>query len=287
MSKAQIAHGDTEPVGVYVIDASRNLLTGLTNLKLRVRRLSDDYHLDWSDSTFKAAPNQLLMALSEVDGTYSPGEYQLDSAPHIDGFNTGAIANALSADSYFLTVIQDGTPQNAGNLPFHGEIETGGWVENIDEPISNQATPDEVRSLIREFGLDHLVSVNPGIVPAASGTYIRQIIDKLNTLEGTSSYYVYQNWAYSPSADVLTGQIWVESNNLILSTPTAAAVVWYNVDGSSMFSVADSTPDAQGFFKVQKSAPGLEANSAYYAIATVTVPGAGDLKGGKGTFTIG
>lgn len=287
MSKVQITHGDTEPIGVYIVDSSRNLLTGLTNIKMRVRRLSDDYHLDWSDSTFKASPSQALVALTEIDGTNSPGEYHLDTAPHVDGFNTGAIANALSADSYFLTVIQDGAPQNAGNTPFHGEIATGGWVENIDEAISDQATPDEIRSLIREFGLDHLVSVNPGIVPAASGTYIRQIIDKLNTLEGSTVYYVYQNWAYAPSTDVLTGQIWVESNNLILDTPTATLVNWYNVDGSSMFTLADSSPDAQGFFKVQKSAPGLEANSAYYAVATVTVPSVGDLKGGKGTFTIG
>ena len=287
MSKAHIAHGATEPIGVIIIDNSRNLLPGLSNIKMRVRRLSDDYHLDWSDSTFKATPNQLLMPLVEVDAAYSQGEYHLDTAPHVDGFNTSAIANALSADSYFLTVVQDGAPQTAGNLPFHGEIETGGWVEKIDEPISDQATPDEVRSLIREFGLDHLVSVNPGIVPAASGTYIRQIMDKLNTLEGTSAYYVYQNWAYSPSQDVLTGQIWIESNNLILDTPTATSVAWYNVDGSVMFTVDDSSPDAQGFFKVQKSAPGLEANKAYYAIATVTVPSVGDLKGGKGTFTIG
>lgn len=287
MSKALITHGDTEPIGVYIIDNSRNLLTSLTNIKMRVRRLSDDYHLDWSDSTFKAAPNQLLMPLTEVDASLSPGEYHLDTAPHVDGFNTGAIANALSADSYFLTVIQDGAPQNAGNIPFHGEIQTGGWVENIDEPISDQATPDEVRALIREYGLDHLVSVNPGVVPAASGTYIRQIIDKLNALGASSFYSVYQNWAYSPSADVLTGQVWVETNNLILDTPTNASVTWYNVDGIALFTITDNAADAQGFFKVQRANPGLTANSAYYAIATVTVPSVGDLKGGKGTFTIG
>lgn len=288
MPKVRIRQGETEPVALPpVMDNSKNLLTDLTNLKLRVRRLSDDYYLDWSDGTFKASPNQLLITLKEIDKTNSPGEYQLDTAPHVDGFNTAAIANPLSEDTYFLTVIQDGSPQNAGNVPFHGEIATGGWIDYIDEPISSQASVDEIRTLLRDFGLDHLVSVNPGIVPAASGTYIRQIIDKLNTLEATNIYTVQQNWAYSPATDVLTGQIWVETNNLIVDTSTNVSVTWYNVDGAALFTVTDTSPDTQGFFKVVKDSPGLETNAAYYAIATVTVTGVGDLKGGKGTFTIG
>jgi hypothetical protein len=270
------------------VDSLRTRLTGLSNLKLKIRRISDGFYFDWSDDNFKASPTQLLETLTAVDATNSPGEYKLDNASHTDGFDTGAIVNPTANDIYRVAVIQDGLPQNAVNFPQIGEIKVGGWLDYIDQLISDNASPAEVLQALRDFGLDHLVSVNPGIVPPAAGTYIRQILDNQDSLLARPVVYsLQQNWSYNKATDTLIGQIWVESANLVVTAPTSCSVTWYDDTETAMFTITDPTPDARGVFLVTKSTPNLQGNKAYYAEASLTVPGFGTVKAIKGSFTVG
>lgn len=289
MNCSRIQTDQTEPITALIVDTNNAPLTGLSDIKIRIRRRSDGLYFDWSDNTFKTptAVSQMLETLDAVNDTYSPGEYHLDTTDHVDGFDTSKIANAADDDVYIVTAIQDGGT-NAANVPQIGEIKEGDFVDNLDQPISDNATPAEVTQALRDFGLDHLVTVNPGVVPPASGTYIRQILDKLDAIEtGGSQYWVQQSYSFDPTLDTLTGQVWVESNNLVTSGVTSVSVTWYDEDGTGAFTMVDAAPDAQGVFKVSQSAPGLVKHRSYYAIATVSVTGFGSVSGAKGAFTLG
>lgn len=128
-----ISTGDTETLNTEpVIDRyTGDLLTGLTNVKMKVRRISDDLMLDWSDYTFKVAGSvaQKLQTMTEVDATNFPGEYMAD-------FDTGSITNATANDIYEVTVVEDGT-EDAANLPQTGEIRVGHWVDQIGTILTN------------------------------------------------------------------------------------------------------------------------------------------------------
>lgn len=92
------------------------LVTGATNIKAKIRRQSDGLILDWDDMTFKASPvTQLLQDMVEVDATNFPGEYSYN-------FDPSLISNYVSNDSYFVTVIEDGTSV-IGNLPQSGQVD--------------------------------------------------------------------------------------------------------------------------------------------------------------------
>lgn len=291
MNTVRIKTGATEPIEIMVVNALGAPLTGLTNVKVKVRRVSNANFFDWSDNTFKPGPScsQLLQPLQEINATYGSGEYRLNSTPHVKGFNTAAITNAYANDVYRITVVQDGSPSSAANVPQIGEIKVGEWVDYFDDYISNHVSLDDMRDIIREFGLDHLVSVNPGIVPPAANTYIRQVLDKIDalTITAESGFDVKQNWAYNPTADTLIGQAWLEHANIVYTTPTSVVVTWYRDDGTSLFTLTSATHDAQGLFRLEQVTPGLVRNAAYYAIASFVVPGEGPIVGCKGTFTIG
>ena len=126
MPTVRIQTGATEPVEVLVVDALRNPLVGLTNVKVKIRRLSDNLFFDWSSNAFSATPATLLKALVPVDASSFPGEYRLDSSPHVKGFNTSAITNPTSDETYRVTVVQDGSPQSAANVPQIGEEKRDG-----------------------------------------------------------------------------------------------------------------------------------------------------------------
>jgi hypothetical protein len=291
MSTVRIKAGATEPIEILAVDAFGAALPGLGNLKVKIRRVANAQFIDWSDNTFKAGAScsQLLQPLQEISPTYGSGEYRLNSTPHVKGFNTAAITNPYTNDVYRVTVVQDGAPQNAANLPQIGEIKVGEWVEYFDDFISNHVSQDDMRGIIREFGLDHLVSVNPGVVPPAANTYIRQILDKMDslTIVAESAFEVKQNWAYNPSANVLVGQTWLEHANIVVTMPSSVVVTWYTDAGVALFTLTSATPDAQGIIRLEKDAPGLVRNVSYYAIASFVVSGEGPIIGCKGMFTIG
>jgi hypothetical protein len=270
---------------VLVVDGDGEPITGLTNVKVRVRRLSDNWHFDWSDQSFKANPTTLLHQLVEINSLNSPGEYHLDTAPHSKGFNTSAITNKVANDTYVATVVQDGGTEDADNLPAIGEIKEGQFADFIDQAISDNASPAEVLQALRDFGLDHLVAVNPGVVPPAAGTYIRQILDKLN---GMATHMLEMSFSYDPDGDTFTGNVWLESGNLVVVNSGSIQVDVYDQDRSLQFSMTAASPDAGGVFKVTRTPTGLVKNRSYYAEAEVTLPaGGGTVKGIKGMFTVG
>lgn len=283
MGTVRIQSGSTEPIEVLVVDADGNALLGLTNIKARIRRLSDGLHFDWSDQTFKATPAFPLQQLVEAHPGYNPGEYHLDTVPHTRGWHTSLITNKAPNDTYFVTVIQDGGG-DADNVPMFGEIKEGSFVDFLDAATSDAATPAEVQQLLRDYGLDHLVSVNPGIVPPAAGTYIRQILDKLN---GIATHSLEMSFSYDPTSDTLVGNVWLESANLVVVASGALQVDLYDDDRTLQFTMSAAAPDAGGVFKVSRTPTGLVKNRSYYAEATVTLPGGGTVKGIKGMFTIG
>ena len=267
------------------MDSLRAPVTGLTNIKVKIRRLSDGRAFDWSTNQFETLPVQLLQALTEVDAAQFPGEYRLDSGSHVKGFNTAAITNKVADDTYRVTVIQDGAPQSAANVPQIGEIKEGDFVDFIDHEISGNASPTEVRAELVSLGLDHLVSVNPGIVPPAANTYIRQILDKL---AAQPTHAVEMSFSYDPGTDTITGNVWLESANLVVVSPGALSLTIHDDSGAAVVGpLAAAGADAQGVFKVAASPAGLAANRSYYAEATVTLPSTDVVTGVKGMFTIG
>ena len=134
MNCARIQTGQKEPIVALIVDANGDELIGKTNIKIKVRRLSDGFYFDWSDDTFRAGGSviQFLQALSEVSGVYSPGEYQLNTVNHVDGFDTSQITNAADDDVYYITAIQD-VGSDAANVPLIGEIKVGSYVDDIVE----------------------------------------------------------------------------------------------------------------------------------------------------------
>lgn len=284
----RIQTGATEPVEVLLVDADRKPLAGLTNVKVQIRRLSDGGYFDWSDNVFKSAGSvtEQFKALVEINPVLSKGEYRLDSAPHVKGFNTAAIVNHTANETYRVLVFQDGSPASAANVPQIGEIKEGGFVDYLDEAVSAQATPAEVQAELRAIRLHQLVAVNPGALLPGAGTYIRQILDGIGGLGG-AVYHVKQSYAFDPVANAITGQVWVESGNLVVVTPVSASISWYGDDGTLLFTEAAVGPDAQGVFKVTKASPGLVKSRSYYALASVEITGHGTVRGAKGAFTIG
>lgn len=119
----EIENGDKEPIVVFIVDSNGDPLTGKTNLKIKIRRISDHLYFDWNDDTFKDGTlvSTLTWPLTEISAIYSPGEYHLSKPGHIDGFDTSTITNANSVDNYYVTAIQDGGV-DAANIPMFGEI---------------------------------------------------------------------------------------------------------------------------------------------------------------------
>lgn len=240
MESVRVQSGATEPVEVLAVDSSRAGLVGLTNLKIRVRRLSDGKFLDWDDNVWKSTGIvQLLETLTKVDDTNAPGRYQLATASHPNGLDF-SILSMPAADAVVVTALQDGSPQNAINFPQEGEIKVGDYVDHIDRAISSIAT-----------------------------------------------HVVLCTFGFNSTSGALEGLVWVESGNLILNSGAlgACTVRWRDKDGVLLFTMVDTAPDAQGFYKVEKAAPGLVSGRVYYATAEVVITGFGTVSGGKGNFT--
>lgn len=120
-----VEKGTNEPINVMILNNVSQPLTDKEDIKVKIRRISDGFYLDWNDYNFKTGISvvKLLNALSEVSSVYSPGEYQ-------GFFDTDAIINYVDDDIYELTVIQDGGT-DASNLPQTGELKVGHWLEQL------------------------------------------------------------------------------------------------------------------------------------------------------------
>jgi len=293
MSHGRIRTGDKMPLEVFVISPIGEPLTGKTDIKLRCRRASDDKLLDWSDQTFKASGSvtQPLEVLEECDASNDPGYYRLNTAEHVRGFNTTVLVNPVSDDHYSFTVVQ--TPgSDAGNVPQYLQVSVGGWVDYVDGSIAARATPAQVytqaTAALAAADLDHLLKTTAGGIDPAAGSYMKLVLDKLDSLlVGGRVYRIKQNWVYDPAAVLLTGQVWCESDNQVVALPLSLSVSWYNAEGTLMFALTDDTPDAQGIFKISKATPGLVKNTSYYSVATIDTTEVGTITAAFGIIMVG
>jgi hypothetical protein len=72
--------------GLY--DADGDAIAGASDLKVKIKRDADDQFFDFDDTTFKASGwTTIAQAMSEIDGTNAPGEYEL--AVTITSWNDG------------------------------------------------------------------------------------------------------------------------------------------------------------------------------------------------------
>ena len=119
----EIEQGEKEPIVILAVKRNGDPLPGKTNLKIKIRRLYDGSYFDWDDNEFKSAASvtTMLWPLIEVSALYSQGEYHLNKADHVNGFDTASIINPETVDNYFITAIQDGGT-DAANIPMIGEI---------------------------------------------------------------------------------------------------------------------------------------------------------------------
>ena len=74
---------------------------------------------------------------------------------------------------------------------------------------------------------------------------------------------------YEPNTTSLRMSVWLERLGVTVLVPTSCTVNWYNFDGSLLFTVSNSSPDAQGTFDITRT-QALNASTAYYAEVSVT-----------------
>lgn len=76
--------------------------------------------------------------------------------------------------------------------------------------------------------------------------------------------------AYDDSVDILNLSVWLERLGKTVLIPTSCQVDWFNEDGTLLFTVSDSSPDAQGIFEISRTSTTLTKNTAYYTEVSVT-----------------
>ncbi len=136
----RIQTGSVEPLATFAVNNAGAPITGLANLHFRLRRFSDGFWFDFSDSTFKTNASVVTLdsaALTEVDATDGRGLYELAS-----GFDFSSITNPTAGptteENYFIIPVQVGA-SNA-NLPAPGEVREGGFIDRIDATLSDIET---------------------------------------------------------------------------------------------------------------------------------------------------
>lgn len=103
----KIPNGGSEPLySAGLMDAAGTLLTGLSDVYLRIRRDSDGYYYDFADDTFKASPGSIQVAMTEVDATNLAGVYRWN-------FDLSSVTNEVENDVYHFRV----TCSSAVNVP--------------------------------------------------------------------------------------------------------------------------------------------------------------------------
>lgn len=180
----------TEPIEVQLFDYTGVPLLGKTDIKIQVRRIRDDYYLDWSDDTLKVPTSvvQRHLALQEVSALYNPGLYRLNDWPHVNGLNLAAITNHGVDDIYDVTIVQDGGTDAIG-LPIGFELKVGALADKIQGLPSNVA--DAVWDAMQA---DHTLAGSFGL-----------LLQRIVALQ-KENYYI-DNMTYNTQGLMLTGRI--------------------------------------------------------------------------------
>ena len=125
MSTILIQNGQIETIIASMVKEGLKA-TGLTDVKLNIRRLSDNYFYDFNDNTFKNSgwveQNHTMVEVGIL------GQYEYD-------FNTAGFS-----DDIYICTANCTNIDNADNIPQVGEIRVGYWVDNLDATISSRAT---------------------------------------------------------------------------------------------------------------------------------------------------
>lgn len=117
METTRIQNSQTERIEVVALDSSGSPVTGLSDVLLAIRRISDDFYFDFNDSTFKGSGwTTRQQQMSELDATNDAGLYTYD-------FNTAG----LSDDNYQMR----SESATAVNFPKTGELKVGDYVDFI------------------------------------------------------------------------------------------------------------------------------------------------------------
>ena len=126
MDCARIQTDATERVEALMLDGSLSPLTGLSDVLLAIRRISDGFFYDFNDDTFKSTGwTTRQQVMTETDSTNDQGVYHYN-------FDTSAITNAAADDTYQLRV----DCASAANVPQVGELKVGQYVDDIDQALS-------------------------------------------------------------------------------------------------------------------------------------------------------
>ena len=80
---------------------------------------------------------------------------------------------------------------------------------------------------------------------------------------------VFLGVAYDEDTPQVKAQFWLERSGVVVNPPISGSIIWYNEDGSVLFSATDMTPDPQGHFNAV-SGTTLLPDQAYYAVVSVT-----------------
>lgn len=113
METTRIQNGQTERIEILALNSSGNPITGLTDVLLAIRRISDGYYLDFDDNTFKASGwTTRQQQMTEVGATNDAGMYRYD-------FNTTGFPD----DTYELRT----ESVTGNNFPQTGELKVGGY----------------------------------------------------------------------------------------------------------------------------------------------------------------
>lgn len=121
MCRTLIQTGQTEQIEVLILDLAGSPLTGLSDILLSIRRISDGYRYDFNDLTFKNAGwTTRQQTMAEISSIYDSGVYYYS-------FDTSAITNVTANDTYQIRV--DCT--SASNVPQVAELKVGDYLDNI------------------------------------------------------------------------------------------------------------------------------------------------------------
>jgi hypothetical protein len=147
MESTRIQTDATERIECLILDGALSPLTGLTDILISIRRISDGFWYDFADDTFKNFGwTTRQLAMTETDSSNDPGVYHYD-------FDTSAIAYAVADDTYQIRVDQSpGT--SAKNVPQVGELKVGDFIDHIDADISSRAPANEYDAALTAIQAD-------------------------------------------------------------------------------------------------------------------------------------
>ncbi len=107
--------GSIEPIEVFAVDGAGAPITGMVDLFIAIRRVSDGKWLDWNDGVFKAVGwVARLQVMVEFDPVLSPGFYRVT-------FDTSPYPNP---DNYIFTI--DQVPPTVFPQQVVAELRVGG-----------------------------------------------------------------------------------------------------------------------------------------------------------------